>query len=341
MRFLSSFLLVLSVLALSTWASVLPSAQQASNGGDHALGAIPPSAKDVRAVTIFDSTYGLRNLSYYTTPDGLAIIDGDIIYGTESDLLTAAHAAANLASDQQITTPRDESSFFPNATIRYAYESPETREVLRERMEFAVTAWKQFAPYLTFQELPIGTAKREKHVVQVRRGHGGCLATRGFTDWPTLTLGKGCGYRAATHELGHVLGMVHEHQRPDRDKWVRFRCENVGPACKNMPAGRTCCDELFPAPGGLPEGCCGNKRHFDTFKGMEGDPAISGDYDISSVMHYDEYGFGFGGKKVLEMVEYSKGHKGFRDQNDFPTGEDANRVCKMYAKACRAWMTGS
>ncbi|KAH3908083.1 hypothetical protein HBI56_192880 [Parastagonospora nodorum] len=31
----------------------------------------------------------------------------------------------------------------------------------------------------------------------------------------------------AAHELGHVIGFVHEHQRHDRDSWVSFNCENL------------------------------------------------------------------------------------------------------------------
>ncbi|KAF1955958.1 hypothetical protein CC80DRAFT_594118 [Byssothecium circinans] len=30
--------------------------------------------------------------------------------------------------------------------------------------------------------------------------------------------------QAIAHELGHVLGMAHEHQRPDRDYWLKYRC---------------------------------------------------------------------------------------------------------------------
>ena len=29
------------------------------------------------------------------------------------------------------------------------------------------------------------------------------------------------------HEIGHALGLVHEHQRPDRDEFITINNENV------------------------------------------------------------------------------------------------------------------
>ena len=32
---------------------------------------------------------------------------------------------------------------------------------------------------------------------------------------------------AMMHELGHAVGLTHEHQRADRDKYLHFRCQNL------------------------------------------------------------------------------------------------------------------
>jgi hypothetical protein len=40
----------------------------------------------------------------------------------------------------------------------------------------------------------------------------------------------GCVYEGtAIHELLHALGHVHEHNRPDRDEWVRINWGNISP----------------------------------------------------------------------------------------------------------------
>ena len=45
------------------------------------------------------------------------------------------------------------------------------------------------------------------------------------THWHHLDLHVQAMYIA--HELGHVLGLYHEHSRPDRDLHVRVHAENI------------------------------------------------------------------------------------------------------------------
>lgn len=44
---------------------------------------------------------------------------------------------------------------------------------------------------------------------------------------------------AMIHELGHVVGFNHEHQRPDRDDFILIHFENINPgnffACTDRP----------------------------------------------------------------------------------------------------------
>ena len=50
----------------------------------------------------------------------------------------------------------------------------------------------------------------------------------------TVSLDDKCILREAPgiviHELMHVLGFYHEHQRPDRDKYVKLDLDNIEPS---------------------------------------------------------------------------------------------------------------
>ncbi|GFY68877.1 high choriolytic enzyme 2 [Trichonephila inaurata madagascariensis] len=46
-----------------------------------------------------------------------------------------------------------------------------------------------------------------------------------------LSLGKGCGYIGLViHQLGHAIGLFHEHQRSDRDNYVTIYRQNAIPS---------------------------------------------------------------------------------------------------------------
>ena len=63
------------------------------------------------------------------------------------------------------------------------------------------------------------------------------------------------------HELGHAIGFIHEHQRPDRDSYVHINYDNVA---------------------------SGYKYAMDTFPKSEVD-GYGVPYDYGSIMHYGQY----------------------------------------------------
>ena len=54
---------------------------------------IYPVHKTLIEVTINDDLYGTRDVSYFVTSNGLAVIDGDVVYGSIQDL--TAHTIKN------------------------------------------------------------------------------------------------------------------------------------------------------------------------------------------------------------------------------------------------------
>jgi hypothetical protein len=79
------------------------------------------------------------------------------------------------------------------------------------------------------------------------------------------------------HEIGHALGLWHEHTRPDRDKEIEIHLENVRPSD----------DPNHPDY---------NRRQFDK---VTSEGATYGRYDKFSVMHYNGSAFGVDGKLTM------------------------------------------
>lgn len=88
------------------------------------------------------------------------------------------------------------------------------------------------------------------------------------------------------HELGHAMGLLHEHQRPDRDAFIRINYENVS---------------------------TGFYRNFDI---LQENTLAAGPYDYGSIMHYGPTAFTKNGKPTIEPLDtmallgnerYSKG----------------------------------
>ncbi|GBN16024.1 Astacin-like metalloprotease toxin 1 [Araneus ventricosus] len=93
---------------------------------------------------------------------------------------------------------------------------------------------------------------------------GGCYSYVGKVGGAQeLSLGRGCWYVGTiVHELGHAIGLFHEHQRSDRDQYLNVYSNNV---------------------------IQGQIHNFQ--KTAANQEVISGKYDYTSIMHYGSYAF--------------------------------------------------
>ncbi|KAF2661064.1 hypothetical protein K491DRAFT_711314 [Lophiostoma macrostomum CBS 122681] len=94
-----------------------------------------------------------------------------------------------------------------------------------------------------------------------------------------------------THELGHVLGMVHEHQRADRDLFIKYNCDKVfgfdaawqKASADGISKDRLCNDAQVATYYGFWAGV----QFIRGFIGvLKWEVVGSGAYDIESIMHY-------------------------------------------------------
>lgn len=101
------------------------------------------------------------------------------------------------------------------------------------------------------------------------------------------------------HEIGHVLGMAHEHVRPDRANHVKVAWDNIQP---------------------------GGKSQFRWLMNMD----VYGDYDFLSVMHYKQDNFSRNGKPTLLVLSPNEKYQSVIGTVSGPSASDIAGVNARY-----------
>lgn len=152
---------------------------------------------------------------------------------------------------------------WPGGMVPYEF-TESVRPYQKRSLKHAMRTWAKHTG-VRFVENP-----KAFNRIKITGGDVGCASMVGMLGGPQpLDLGRRCGYTAALHELGHVLGLSHEHQRYDRDLYIKINVECMGEDAEfsnlvnfnKLPMG------VFP---------------------------FYGKYDYNSIMHYDEYGLSTG-----------------------------------------------
>ena len=195
----------------------------------------------------------------YEVIDGMAVHGGDIVLGT------AAAAAAAAPSRQPAEPERSEgparrdiagvssaSSLWPGGRAPYEIDDG-VESALRERIHAAIEEWNAKTVISLFPRTDEPSYVRFEMVDSGRP----CSAFVGyFTNSPTkVFLPPNCGTNGVLHEIGHAVGLFHEHQRPDRDSFIAVPTDSL-----QLGLG-------------------------STWAAHAGD-RVSGPYDYRSIMHY-------------------------------------------------------
>lgn len=120
-----------------------------------------------------------------------------------------------------------------------------------------------------------------------------------------LSIGSGCESQVGiiVHEMNHALGMLHEHQRPDRDEHVKV---DYG-AIKD-----------------------GYDRNFEKY-GFGAADTLELPYDYSSIMHYHAFAFTKDGRMTIVPNDFDA--KDIMGQRDGFSACDLEKINKLYG--CR------
>jgi len=201
--------------------------------------------------------------------DGLVILEGDIILGTESEVFGPGSGRKD---NQRFSIARTESSGrWPGGVVPFENRIKVVMNgvsVDDARVTAALTHWQQmldgflsFVPRTTQSDFVVFEAAA--NVCQSGVGRKGGAQK--------IELATSCTTGNVRHEIGHAVGLQHEVAREDRNSFVRILWDNIED---------------------------GKDHNFEQRTGSANTDL--GPYDFGSIMHYPFLGFSKNGKPTIE-----------------------------------------
>jgi len=186
--------------------------------------------------------------------DGTLIYEGDIIVDRASSLLNLAPRRTIGRLGHVLSDP---ASTWPNGTIPIDVPAD-----MRPLVDQAIVRWEAATPL----RFPLATGHQD-HVAFKWSGRNGSRVGR-HGGQQLIELEEGATVRTAVHEIGHTVGLYHEHSRPDAHEHIQVHFDNVTPGAGSQ----------FTQP-------VRSRTH--------------GPYDYDSVMHYDAFAFSRNGQPTI------------------------------------------
>lgn len=166
--------------------------------------------------------------------------------GTASSGAETKEASSPKSETKETTSSRDETKgttqllpvgvvtdakLWPRATVPFAIDADLPRQHINELRR--AVAHVEEKTVIRFVERTSNNASKHPDYAQFKSG-AGCWSQVGVAGGKQeVGLGPGCSFGVIVHQLGHVIGLQHEHNRSDRDSYVRIVWDNVTPGLEH------------------------------------------------------------------------------------------------------------
>jgi len=209
---------------------------------------------DLSCSYIFDVKQNLKEVCY-TVEAGFAIAEGDIILGTVQEMAEVREAIDSQKQSFRALISIDNAStytqhYWTKGLVPYRFREPfpHPEKVIEAMHHIEQNTSVRFVPYngersfITF----LDGGDKTSGMSRIGRANGEQF----------IVLPSSLKMRTTVHEIGHALGLYHEHVRRDRDAYIKIHEENIAPGAESA------------------------------FKPIDTPAFAFGDYDYGSVMHY-------------------------------------------------------